>query len=691
MLVPLAPQVAAEVGVCEELLALAKLAEANLKIDDEGCVNNKDGEADPRMARDCMRLRQSRMKQELATCRTNIQEMVSTVNIWDLRDPSTIAREAMRLTDNYYEASKTRSTRSPNVTEPQVDQRTEVGEGRQRRSPVLFTLLKLGFPAVAAGLKAIRYAARRRGVARKARSYAKKIAGAALAGYGFKKAADIMRRKRAFEGKSPSETEWLQIKPLWSSMVTRVLALARTTTQASKHLSTGVENLLSRRLSPELIKPAAIRAAYEEIIVKSAAKGLILLSKDALNIYDLPVSHKYVQDLMALNVTVWLDAQLGGSGATLYKVRSLPIILDKELALDLVLENEILQVSENKKSVSSMKASDLAACARTGSLFTCSESRAVARVETGDCLAALYGENWDTVRGSCRFTVSQRRSRVMRIGDSNYLLHTDGKDRIAHSCPEQGKNAKDRTWAQSVGRGLWEVEVGSTCVIKTKAYEITALTDVGSTFEGSTTRMTGLFDNKENKPALLKFGQMPSSPKDPLLIGGLTIGEIVDVIWRRSITHGVRWIIGSLVALFLVICCVLAIFACCHHKLVQKMKEYEIRFREMAIKVGGRVARNAPDRIKKIGAVIMRAQPRVKFVGAAIKKKVRTPKHEPEPQGLELQEEDFEEYEEALDRPAARRSSRKDSRRHSKARLESEGFEKTLNEAESDEEDEAEL
>jgi hypothetical protein len=505
--VPLAPQIAAQSANCRELKEL-------YDIDQPGYFSNTNDLCPPDRFDECALHRREWLKAEMALCKQHLHENIAMAQIWDHRTKVDVLDYAIKYVQN-----------------PEIATR-----GKRYIAPLL-SLLRFGLPILRMGMKAIKYSPSINSLGAPAKTISLSLASSAVAAIAPAAAAHAMKRVLNV---TDAKEHYYRPEPVWALRVKQVSAIVSSTHAAGEGLRRGAEKMVSRRLAPGLVAPDQVRAVLNRAKKEAAKKGIELLASTPLEIYDSPASHEYTQTKMTLNVSVWIDSQVKGSGAKLLHARLLPLIISPSLTLKIVLPSPILAFRAAGGLSTTVTSEEMAECSHEGALVNCPFSSILPRVEEKSCIVGLKKESAHMIAQYCRFRPVHTSSQVLQTGDSIFQLHAPTEEDITRAC-------QDDRGSKLLPRGLWQITVDSSCSVDTSEHTLLPASDLGVHNNFESTRLREFLNL--HLEDLLRFGELENSEDDPLINRGLTISELQQVLADKKFSSLIQWALGALLAL----------------------------------------------------------------------------------------------------------------------------------------------
>jgi len=238
--------------------------------------------------------------------------------------------------------------------------------------------------------------------------------------------------------------------------------------EAARRVASGLNFLLTKRLTPELVGPEVLLAALEELEGRTRGLNFDLSTLDPNAIYQAEAS--YVQTGPDhYHILVHLALTHADRDLQLYQMLSLPVALPGVptiFALDI--GDSLLAVDRKDSAFALMDPAMLTACFPMGHKFICPGLSTLFRDFSKSCASALY-RRMEEAKEVCTVSAVPPMVQVRQISTSDWLVFHPTSNSLQIKCPgDTGVPATKKF------RGTRKVTLGEGCVAASKEYEIEA-------------------------------------------------------------------------------------------------------------------------------------------------------------------------------------------------------------------------
>ena len=179
-------------------------------------------------------------------------------------------------------------------------------------------------------------------------------------------------------------------------------ALTMTLNLETTNIQMAVQALMNHRMPVGILLPTELAEALEALAHQAALHDYVLLANTESDVLQCETS--FVTHEHGLTVIVHVPMAKSGDLLTVYQHVPLPYGVQDDLYLTIKPEQDIIAISDDRKTFRTMTSEDLSRCRQLGRQFICDHgnlARMVGGQEEDSCVYHLFMKNFDQIKKTC--------------------------------------------------------------------------------------------------------------------------------------------------------------------------------------------------------------------------------------------------------------------------------------------------
>jgi len=249
--------------------------------------------------------------------------------------------------------------------------------------------------------------------------------------------------------------------------------------ESVRRVSTGLNFLLAKRLTPELVGPEVILKAMEELESRTRGLNFELVGRDPSTIYQLSAS--FLQTAPdKFSVLIHLPLTHVDRSMALHEIIEFPVALPGIATIYTVEVGELmLAVDRRDSGYALLSPETLAACYDVGPKMLCPGLSFLLRDFSRTCPSALY-KRMGSAKHVCKVSVIPPAVKVQQITEGTWLVFHPISMTVQIKCPDRPGLPETKRF-----RGTRKLTLAAGCVATNTEYEIEAPYQISAEYEVS--------------------------------------------------------------------------------------------------------------------------------------------------------------------------------------------------------------